>query len=704
MKEVEKKEFRVALTGNPNSGKTSIFNHLTGLNQKTANYPGITVELKEGKLTAGNLSSITIIDTPGLYNLYPSSEDEIVTVNLILNNETKPDAIIFVADATQLERQLVLFSQLRDLHIPLVLAISMTDISRDKGTEIDVEAIEKELNVPCVEINGRTGKEKGLICEAIEKIADKNDAQQQPDFINLGSYPVTPGLKIFENKTEYEKLAIINNKKHISSLSKEEVQAINEWEKEENIQPVALQVSEIISRSNKVKQILHKVVKEKKEQEKRFTEKLDKVLVHHIWGPIVFFIILGVVFQSVFTWASYPMDAIDTLTSWGVEGIKKLLPEHWVTNLITDGMMAGVGGIIIFIPQIAFLFLFIGVLEDTGYMTRVTFIFDRLLRKFGLNGRSVVAMVSGFACAIPAILSARTITNRKEKLATILITPFMSCAARLPVYTILIALAIPNIYIWKVFNLQGIVMISLYLLGVVVALVFAYILKKVLKLKEEDVFLIELPEYRNPHWKKIFLTVLEKVKIFTLEAGKIILIISIALWFLANYGFDNDMQEAEAKALSNIEQQNLSTEKAEYIIASKKLEASYIGKLGKLIEPAFKPLGYDWKITVGILTSFAAREVFVGTMSTLYAIENQDDDTSIIQNLSKAQNENTGMSAFTLPVSCSLLIFFAFAMQCMSTLAIVKRETNTWKWPIVQLVTMTVVAYFSAMGVYNFLS
>jgi ferrous iron transport protein B len=428
--------------------------------------------------------------------------------------------------------------------------------------------------------------------------------------------------------------------------------------------------------------------------------RIDKVLLHPFWGYTIFFSVLFLIFQAIFTWASYPADLIDSGIASLNELLKSNLPESMLLSLLTDGLIAGIGGVLIFIPQIAFLFAFIAILEESGYMARVVLLMDKLMRKFGLNGKSVVPLISGVACAVPAIMATRSIDNWKERLITIMVTPLMSCSARIPIYTILIALVVPDKTVLGFMNLQGIALMALYLLGFSAAIFSALLMKVVLKIKGRSYLIMEVPSYKMPRWKNIGLTIVEKVKAFVWEAGKIIVAISIVLWVMASYGPANHMEQASIETTR--ENPHLTGQALADKIASRKLEVSYAGHFGKFLEPVIKPLGYDWKIGIALLTSFAAREVFVGTLSTIYSVGSEADNTDTIkERLRKETNPQTGLPMYTPALAFSLLVFYAFAMQCMSTLAIVYRETNGWKWPLVQLLYMTGLAYLSAFAVYN---
>ncbi len=696
----------IALTGNPNSGKTSLFNALTGLNQKVGNFPGVTVDKKTGTCQLDDKTVSTIIDLPGTYSLYPRRADEWVAYKVLMATETEvePDIILIVADAANLKRNLLFCSQIIDLKYPVVVALTMMDIARKKGIEIDVQGLERELGVPVVPVNPR--KNKGLT--DLKKILAQTSRQkfvpQVNDFITnkeLAPAAITEIKKIYPKLSDYAAVHYLINHENFP-LPANSQQAIEQIEINTKFNPTKTQAEEIMQRYTRIKQIMKQnVVEPDPLQRKLFTEKLDNLLLHRVWGYAILIVVLFFLFQSIFWVAQYPMDAIDWGFSKITGALNNFLPQAWWSDLLINGLVAGLNGILVFVPQIMILFGLITILEDSGYMARISFLSDKLMRKVGLNGKSVMPMISGLACAVPAIMSARNIENKKERLLTILITPLMSCSARLPVYTILIALVVPNTYIWGFLSIQGLVMMGLYMLGTVMALVVSYILKWVIKLTEKSFFILELPDYRAPRWKNVGVTMIEKARIFVTDAGKVIIMISLLLWFLSSYGPSSRMDAVEKKY--TVLQQQATTPEATKAVTkqynSEKLQNSYAGILGKSIEPAIAPLGYDWKIGIALITSFAAREVFVGTMATLYSVEESDNST-LKQKMQSAVRED-GTKVYTLPASLSLMVFYVLAMQCMSTLAVVKRETRTWKWPVVQLVYMTALAYLMSFIVYH---
>jgi ferrous iron transport protein B len=703
-----KRLFKIALVGNPNSGKSSLFNALTGLNQKVGNFPGVTVDKRTGVCKINDTLQADILDLPGTYSLYPKSADEQVTYETLLNQESidRPDLIVVIADASNLKRNLLFCSQIIDLKTPVILALTMNDIARQKGIAIDLEGLERLMHVPVVSINPR--KNKG-IAQLKRKIADQYDNRfpLSPDyFINTAALT---GNWIREVKTvchlhsEYNALHVACNYNDLTYLPASQRMQVAAFTKENNFQKAKVQAEEIMQRYQKIAAIMQQCVVEANPLKKAlFTDRLDKMLLHPVWGNIILLGVLFLLFQSIFWLAAYPMDWVEHGFSAVSGWLGELLDDGWFKDLLINGILAGISGIAVFIPQIMILFGFITLLEDTGYMARISFLTDRIMRSVGLNGRSVMPLISGMACAVPAVMAARSIQNRKERLITILITPLMSCSARLPVYTILIGLVVPSKTIF-IFNLKGLVLMGLYLLGFFMALAVAYIMSKIIQIKERTFFLMELPVYRAPRWKNIGITMIEKAKIFVTDAGKVIMIISLLLWVMASYGPPARMKQLEEKYAQAIQQQpnNLALLKQDY--KKEKLENSFVGILGHAVEPVFQPLGYDWKIGIALITSFAAREVFVGTMATLYSLGEDDSDMKLREKMRLARRDD-GTVVYTLATGISLLIFYVFAMQCMSTLAVVKRETRSWKYPVIQFIYMFVLAYGSAFIAFRLFS
>lgn len=689
----------IALIGNPNVGKTSVFNQLTGLNQQVGNYPGITVEKKVGVCKLASNLKATILDLPGTYSLNASSLDENVVIELLLNKNDKdyPDVAIVVTDVENLKRNLLLFTQIKDLEIPTILVINMADRMSYKGISLDIPYLEKVLKTKIALVSSRKG-------EGIEELKKL--------IVNYKNLPTDPCLnaseidvdyfnnlrKTFPNQQLYKLWLVITQDVNFVNLNRKELPNPSFTKSKDQLK--RLQHKETIKRYQFINDTLKIGQTIDTNLAKDLRSRLDRILMHKVFGYLIFLFVLMLIFQSVFDWASVPMDFIDNTFASLATWVETVLPAGILTDLITQGIIPGIGGIIIFIPQIAFLFLFISILEESGYMSRVVFIMDKLMRRFGLSGKSVVPLISGTACAIPAIMATRNIENWKERLISILVSPFTTCSARLPVYAIIISIIVPNKRILYVFNLQGFALMAMYLIGFLMALISAWILHKTLNLQSKTYFVVEMPNYKLPMFKNVAINVVEKTKSFVLGAGKIILALSIILWFLASYGPGDDFKNAD----KIVAEQYKNDQNIEAKIASYKLENSYIGYVGKAIEPVIKPLGYDWKIGIAIVSSFAAREVFVGTLATIYSIEDSQNQEATVKNrLAEEVNHNTGEKLFNSATGVSLLLFYAFAMQCMSTLAITRKETNTWKWPLIQLVFMSGFAYLTALIAYQVL-
>lgn len=698
--------FKIALAGNPNSGKTSLFNQLTGLRQKVANYPGITVEKKTALLTLGN-KKVRLVDLPGNYSLHPNREDEKISLQILTNpkSEDYPDAIIYVADSTELEKQMLLFTQLIDLGFPMLLVLNMSDIADRKNIVIDPSILQKAFGVPVILLSSRSGKDIEAL--KVEMVALCESVQTPQPFYKPGEkeLSVTKAIQASNGvANDYMALLYAHHYDDLPFLDSTYTEKLKELGKTHGFNPLKFQIEETLARYDQFVPIIERATKSQEERPEGWTGRLDRILTHRFIGPFIFFIAMLLVFQAIYAWAAYPMEWIETLFGWANTGIEQTLPQSWFRNLITDGLLAGLGGIMIFIPQIAILFILITILDEIGYMARAVYLFDNLMRKFGLNGRSIVALVSGAACAIPAVMSTRTITNWRERMITILVTPFITCSARIPVFIVLIGFIVPPVTIGGVLNLQGLAFMAFYLVGIGTALSAAWVLKKILKTRQNSFLLQEMPNYRMPDFRQVILTTWDKVKSFIVEAGKIILMISLVLWFLGSYGPTRAMEEAEQTAMAAAQEQGLSEQQTNDLIAANKLEASFAGILGKTIEPVIKPLGYDWKIGIAVICSFAAREVFVGTMATLYSIGSTDDEASIHNRMAKEVNPVTGKPVYSVATSLSLLLFYLFAMQCMSTLAVVRRETGSWKWPIYQFVGMTGLAYLVSLTAYQLLA
>ena len=699
-----KNNIKVALIGNPNTGKTSLFNQLTGLTQKVGNYPGVTVDKKQGTSKLSATQNAIITDLPGTYSINPTSIDESIVLRTLLKKDIKesPDVILVVADVENLKRNLLLFSQIKDLEIPTVLAINMVDQMSRKGISIDLTALKEELNTEVVLISARKNTGIEAVKDAIIKCHIAAKATPMCDNKKIDPAYFDQLKAINPNYTLYELWLMVTQKNFPEGISKQEKEQLLSFNKDVS-KLRRYQHKETIYRYQEINKVLKKTYLVDKSKATDIRAKLDKIFTHKIFGYFIFLLVLLLIFQAIFDWSSLPMDLIDTTFAQLSDFARSNLPVGVLSDLIVEGIIPGIGGVIIFIPQIAILFLFIAVLEETGYMSRVVFLMDKIMRRFGMNGKSVIPLISGTACAIPAIMATRTISSWKERLITILVVPFTTCSARLPVYAILISLIIPETKIFGFYNLQAFTLLMLYALGFVTAILSAYILQRTLKIKSSSFFVVEMPNYKLPSIKNVLFDVLEKTKAFVLGAGKIILALSVVLWFLASNGPES-YKNAEKNTLDKAENKYLGSDELLQKVAAAKLENSYIGIMGKSIEPAIRPLGYDWKIGIALITSFAAREVFVGTLATIYSVGSDDENTTTIKEKMRSEiNPVTGEKIFNFPAGMSLLVFYAFAMQCMATLAIVKRETKTWKWPLIQLFGMTGLAYVCSLIVFQIL-
>lgn len=673
---------KIALIGNPNSGKTSLFNMLTGLNQRVGNYPGITVEKRQGDCNFnGNI--VSLIDLPGTYSLSASNVDEKIVQQILLNPDSAdfPDAIMIVVDGTNLKRNLFLASQVIDLGLPCLLVVNMIDLVTKQGKQIDLVRLSDFLGVQVIGTSARGGEGLDILKDVLHseivrpsKILYEDESELAVEF-NLAS-----------DRTPYYRFKLLNaialeNITH-ETLNKEQITAKGYNALKQDLVEVGL-------RSNKIQKSMSIFYRDSNSTINK-TKKFDRIATHPLWGSLLFLTVFFILFQSIFTLASFPMEYIEMGLGYLGHLVGSNLSKGFLADFIQDGLFAGLAGVLVFIPQIIILFVLIAILEDTGYLSRVAFMFDGLLKRFGMNGKSVVPLVGGFACAIPSIMAARSIEGKRDRLITIFITPLLSCSARLPVYVFLVSFIVPNEFVWGILSLQGLFMLLLYLLGLLVGLVVAYVITLFIKEDKTNVFILELPNYKSPSLRNACFNALNKGKIFVLEAGKVILIASVILWLLSYFGPTekiNQIEQRYAVLRSEIDANQLELDRQE---GAEKLENSYLGMIGHAIEPAIKPLGYDWKIGIAIISSFAAREVFVGTMSTIYSVEN---------------NELSGLKAirFSYATAFSLLIFYVFALQCMSTLAIVKQETGNWKIPLLQFVIFTAIGYISALCTYSLL-
>lgn len=689
---------RIALVGNPNVGKSTLFNLLTGLRQKIGNYPGMTVEKKTGTFTHKGIK-YELTDLPGTYGLYANSLDEQVVTDILTHpgHPQYPSLALVVAEPTTLKRSILLFQQIRDLGIPGIFVVNMMDEAEKQGIKINFEKLEEKLQTRIIQTDARSGKGISDLKKALElPVSDELNYFETPREF---AQPLQQIKSISGLENEYLNWQYLSQKQlnHLSDVQKSEIEKLKS---EHKIVSRRLQVKEILSRYETIDEILNQTVTHTKSEKTSFTEKLDKILIHPFWGYIIFFGLLLLIFQAIFTWSVPFMDFIDESFAWLSQTVGSTLPEGPVNGLITDGIIAGIGGIVIFVPQIVILFFFISLMEESGYMSRMVYLMDRWLKPFGLSGKSAVPLMSGAACAIPAVMSARNIENDKERLITILVTPFMTCSARLPIYIVIIGLIIPETKFWG-FNLQGFVLLGMYLLGVFGALGSAWVLKKIIKSNFKSYLVLELPTYKMPVWRNVLLTVWEKSSGFILGAGRIILAISIILWVLGTFGMGEKFNNAEE--IVRTQSPNLTEEEFENEVTAYKLEYSFLGYMGQAIEPVIEPLGYDWKMGIGLISSFAAREVFVGTMATVYSMGDTGDELTIRQRMAKEINPNTGGPSYNLASGISLLLFYAFAMQCMATIAVVKKETDSWKWTFIQMAFMTGVAYIAALIAYQLL-
>jgi ferrous iron transport protein B len=700
-------DLKVALVGNPNSGKSTLFNVLTGLNQKIGNFPGVTVEKKIGIAKLSDQRNAQIIDLPGTYSIYPKSRDEHIVMDVLAdkNSPDYPELIVFVADASNLKRNLLLFSQVADLKIPIIIALNMMDIAKQSGIEIAVDELAQKLGIQVIPISAR--KQQG-IDRLKEAILNSTSIPLQLPSIEVVA--IAPELiqKIQDElniEHPYVALQLAHQHEDMLFLSVEHQKKIQEFSQEFDFHSQKSQASETIARYNFINDVLFDTVKMHADpKQETYSNRIDKILTHRIFGFAIFFAILFLIFQSIFAWSEYPMSLIEQLFIWLTDMGTQILPPGLLTDLLIDGVLAGLSGVIIFIPQIAILFAFISILEDTGYMSRVTFMMDKIMRKVGLSGKSIVPLIGGFACAVPSIMSARNIESWKDRMITIMVTPLIACSARLPVYTLLISLVVPDKKVWGIINMQGIALMSLYVLSIFSAILVAWVMKLLIRSRERGYFIMELPVYRMPRWNNVLLTMYRSVKAFVFEAGKVIIAVSIILWVLSSFGPADRFERIETKYSTETIKQQYPQNEIDRLKASEKLENSYAGSLGKSIEPAIRPIGFDWKIGIALITSFAAREVFVGTMATIYSVDGDDTHVeSVREKMQSARNPDTGLPVFTTAVAFSLMMFYAFAMQCMSTIAVVYRETKSWKWPAIQFVYLTGLAYLASFIVYNLL-
>lgn len=673
---MQNKQKQILLVGNPNVGKSTLFNILCNKKQKTGNYAGVTVASHSGNYVYKN-EEIEVIDLPGSYSIYPTSEDEAIFSRYLIQEDYS--GVVYIADAINMRRSLLLFQQIQDLGIPAILVVNQVDEAEKRGIKIDISKLSKILNIPVFETNAKQNIGIESVREAVFtnqfKVSDNNSFE-----IPLEQKALV--YKVSSNTSEknlYKIWTLLAADTYLGKI--ENVHEIITQEDSKCSVPKRLQITETVRRYQSIDKITAQITEKKPQLKELLTEKLDKVLVHKFWGYVVFLFILLMIFQGVFFLAEYPMTWIEDFFSWLSLFSGEHLPEGPINSLVSSGIIPGIGGILVFAPQIGILLYFLYLLEDSGYMARVVFLMDRMLRPFGLNGKSIVPLVSGTACAIPAIMSTRNIENVKERLITILVTPFMTCSARLPIYSIIIGLIIPDNNFLGI-KYRAIALMIMYLLGFLMALISSFILKSFIKTKIKSFLVMDLPTYKMPLFGYDFKLVLGKVWEFISGAGKVIFTVSIILWALSYFG--------------------PSQHKDEILATDSSLDHSYLGRIGRTMEPAIAPLGYDWKMGIGILTSFAAREVFVGTLSTLYSLDDEAPEGKLIEKMRLDVKPN-GEKVFSFATGVSILIFYAFAMQCISTIAVVYRETKSLKWTMLQTISMTLLAYFSAFIFYQIL-
>lgn len=702
-----KADIRVALVGNPNTGKSTLFNVLTGLNQKIGNFPGVTVDKKVGYCQLPDGRRAEVIDLPGTYSIYPKSQDESIVFSVLADkaNPHSPDLVVVILDASNLKRNLLLYSQVADLKIPVIVALNMMDLARKADININVDLLAQKLGVPVVPISARKVNGIDRLKEAIS-YANKVALQENSIDVNTIAPQLVEAISDeMRIDNSYLALQLAHQHENLKFLTPEQSDRIEELEHQFSFNSQKAQGMETIARYAFINDLLYDTVtKPVTANEENFSNKIDKILTHKVFGFVIFLAILLFMFQAIFSWSAYPMSLIADGFVWLQNNLHHVLPAGPLANLLIDGVIAGLSGVMVFVPQIAILFAFISILEDTGYMARVTFMMDKLMRKVGLNGKSVVPLIGGFACAVPSIMSTRTIENWKDRMITIMVTPLVTCSARLPVYTLLIALVVPNKNVWWVFNMQGLALTAMYVFSLISAVLVAWVFKQILKGRERGYFIMELPVYRMPRWKNVLLSMYERSKAFVLQAGKVIIAVSVILWVLASYGPDNKFEQIDKHYAQPQYTRHMSTDSLNRTIASAKLENSYAGVLGHVIEPVIKPLGFDWKIGIALITSFAAREVFVGTMATMYSVNGSAEKMeSVYEKMHQAKNPDTGQPVFTVAVAFSLMMFYAFAMQCASTMAVVYRETKNWRWPAIQFAYMTLLAYVASFITFHIL-
>ncbi|MCS7082894.1 MAG: ferrous iron transport protein B [Bacteroidota bacterium] len=715
----EARTVRAILVGNPNSGKSSLFNALTGLRQKVGNYPGVTVERRSGWFRLSDGTTVELLDLPGMYSLNPKSLDEQIAYETAIGASPEepvlPDLALIIVDASNLERNLYLATQVLDLQIPAVIALNMLDVAASKGIKVYPQVLQERLGVPVVPIRADKGRGIAELRRAIEELLRQSrpaPSQWRPP------EPVEAACRQIDREW-FDPYTALDERVHVAESLRvlTDDHALERWARRpqgERLRALVHQARAVLEQAGLdwrsveaayryrwLEELAQAATERVRTVSETITDRLDRVLVHPFWGPVLFVALLALIFQAIFSWAEYPMQGIEALVGWAQERARAHLPGPWLASLVADGILAGFGAVVTFLPQIMVLFFFIGLLEDSGYMARAAFIMDRFMSRLGLHGRSVVPLMSGFACAIPAIMATRTIENWRDRLITILVVPLMSCSARLPVYTLMIGAFIPEKRIAGLFSAAGLTLLGIYLLGIVMALLAAWIMKRLIAREQAPVFILELPPYKLPSLKHVLWQMGDRAQAFVVQAGPIIVAISILLWFLASFPVSEELQQryAQLKAQAPTEEARLNLERQQ---AAEQLEQSFAGRLGRLIEPVIEPLGFDWKIGIALITSFAAREVFVSTMATIYSVGEADENSlTLRQQLREAQDPATGLPAYDWLVGLCVMVFFALACQCMSTVAVVRRETGSWKWPLLLLLYMNVLAYVVTLLVYQ---